>query len=556
MRSIPMALTVDYVKRARVSAICVLLYLIGIPALVQILLIWQGLADPWHLLADKPLEPHGLLLALVGFMVVVFVGQRDKHFGVTSRLYVLPLPTVQLVTLRLLQAAVTVFLLCVVTMEANKLLFGMKWPTWGPALALAVFAMWIHAAYWTMLDFRFWKLVALAAVFTGLVWWLASRAYPNGFYEPPETWNGPTQLEVFTMLLAALSAGAMSVLAVARHRRGDCESPAAWFARQLHWLEPKAGERRSFASPEPAMLWLEWNRRGMAMPAIWLSVLLAVLLIGSVRVVMDWSRAIEVLQFQIALGLFAQGYVSVVIGLFLGHRNQSSSRVEFDSYSATRPVTNSAMSWSVLRSTGRALLACYAIIALLLVPMVVWTCLQGDLSELRALPDKLPNGLAALGVWRVPLVIGLSLLATWAGVGLSTSIVLAGRPRFLVAVICTFFGIPLLWVVMLNTIITSNLRPQAAALSAGLFGLACLGGTLLAFSRALRQRFVRTPTACLSALGWLLLCTVLVIVWQIIPTPNPAPYGWLAWPLLPGLLALPFAPLATAPLALAWNRHR
>jgi hypothetical protein len=31
---------------------------------------------------------------------------------------------------------------------------------------------------------------------------------------------------------------------------------------------------------------------------------------------------------------------------------------------------------------------------------------------------------------------------------------------------------------------------------------------------------------------------------------------WLALPLVPGLLALVLAPLATAPLALAWNRHR
>lgn len=555
MRSIPVAMTVDYLKRARITALCVLLYMIGVPALFCVVMVWQGLPAP-DVFGKAPLGLSALLVPLFGFMLVVWMGQRDKHFGVTGRMYVLPLPTWQLAALRMLQAGITVGLLCLVTMEANKLLFGLTWPSWGPVLAMAVMAMWLQAAYWTLLDFRLWKLAAVAAVFTAIVWWVASRLHPNGFYEPAETWTGPTQTESLTLAAAALLAGVTSAIAIGRHRRGDFETPAAWALRRFGALELRLAEPRTFASPEAAMLWLEWTRRGVVMPALYGALMIVSILVGAVRVWLDWSRPIDVLEFQLALALLVQPQLAGVIGLAIGHRNQSSSRVEIDSYSATRPVSVAAMSNAVLRSSARAVLLGYLVMAVLIVPMGLWVLLQDGPQGLKSLQEMIPDAmLHSLGAWCVVLVLGASLLATWASVGLAASLVFVGQSRFLAGVLFASLGTLVVWVIAINHIVAPELRPGAGSLSAGLLGLACLGSTIWAFWRAIRDRHLRPQTAWLAGIGWLSLCVLLVIVWQVVPA-NPPSHSWLALPLLPGLLALPFAPLATAPLALAWNRHR
>jgi hypothetical protein len=179
--------------------------------------------------------------------------------------------------------------------------------------------------------------------------------------------------------------------------------------------------------------------------------------------------------------------------------------------------------------------------------MALWVYWQDGLSTL----PKLQEVFRALGIWAVPIVLGISLLATWASVGLSASLVLAGRSSLLSWVLFVGLGTFLAWVITVNYFIARELQPQAMALSAGVFGFVCLGGTAWAFSRAVRQRLVRRQTAILCGLGWLLLCAILFIVWR-----DASPHAWLASPFFPGLLALPLAPLATAPLALAWNRHR
>ena len=132
------------------AAAFVLLYLIGLPALLYMAMAWQGFS-PATLFEKAPLTLNGMLVPLFFFTLVVWVGQRDKHFGMTTRLYCLPIATWQLVACRLLQGTVTVAILCLIALEVNKGLFAMSWPAAGPVLSMAVMAMWLQAAYWTLL---------------------------------------------------------------------------------------------------------------------------------------------------------------------------------------------------------------------------------------------------------------------------------------------------------------------------------------------------------------------------------------------------------------------
>jgi hypothetical protein len=77
-----------------------------------------------------------------------------------------------------------------------------------------------------------------------------------------------------------------------------------------------------------------------------------------------------------------------------------------------------------------------------------------------------------------------------------------------------------------------------------------IGGTIAAFLTARRreQHLLSIPKAFAA---WLFLfCLLLAPFFQ---DPDVL---WLAAPILAGLLALSFSPLATAPLAMALNRHR
>jgi hypothetical protein len=84
-----------------------------------------------------------------------------------------------------------------------------------------------------------------------------------------------------------------------------------------------------------------------------------------------------------------------------------------------------------------------------------------------------------------------------------------------------------------------------------IIGACCLLGTAWAFTAARRRHLIDSARLCLGPGLWLLLCLSVGWVWLSRDEP-----GLSTIVLVMGLLALAVAPLATAPLALAWNRHR
>ena len=82
-------------------------------------------------------------------------------------------------------------------------------------------------------------------------------------------------------------------------------------------------------------------------------------------------------------------------------------------------------------------------------------------------------------------------------------------------------------------------------------GICCVLGTAGAFFAARRQYLIAPIMLCLGLGLWLILCISIGFMWLTRTEP-----GLSSVVLAMGLLALPVAPLATAPLALAWNRHR
>lgn len=77
----------------------------------------------------------------------------------------------------------------------------------------------------------------------------------------------------------------------------------------------------------------------------------------------------------------------------------------------------------------------------------------------------------------------------------------------------------------------------------------CLGGTVAAFASAWRRKLVSIQTVLGTLAVYVLLLAFCFFAWG-------ERINLLGVLLILGLFAVPLAPLAAAPLALAWNRHR
>jgi hypothetical protein len=159
---------------------------------------------------------------------------------------------------------------------------------------------------------------------------------------------------------------------------------------------------------------------------------------------------------------------------------------------------------------------------------------------LAALPEQ-------IGWWYFP----ATLLGAWTSAGVFASIMLTGR-RGLVGLI-VFATIAL---TLGGTLTAKNwLSPQAQEylLEGGLFcgGIGFAAYTVWVFATARRRLLIGGPTLYFAATAWAALCTLLGFVWRIHSAPGLAILVFVA-----GIFALSVAPLASAPLALTWNRNR
>jgi hypothetical protein len=153
------------------------------------------------------------------------------------------------------------------------------------------------------------------------------------------------------------------------------------------------------------------------------------------------------------------------------------------------------------------------------------------------------------------LFIAAVIIISWGSVGFGASMTFMGRPRLLWGFLLFISSIGPIFIV-LDTLHTLNLIPFGIvpALWRSIpwtIGVCCLLGTTCAFLAARRQYLITSRILCFGFGLWLVLCISVGFIW--LPGKEPELSSIV---LVAGLLTLPVAPLATAPLALAWNRHR
>jgi hypothetical protein len=210
---------------------------------------------------------------------------------------------------------------------------------------------------------------------------------------------------------------------------------------------------------------------------------------------------------------------------------------------ATRPMTSTDMSRTMLKAAGISVFIAWIIWALAF--LAVYAIL------LLAHIDPRPQLPKAVGWWYFP----VTLVGSWIVLTFLATIGQTGRPMLYAILFCgipaVFIGTTLLSHYALSDAAQAQLRQCIAAATGVIFVL----GTAWAFVVARRRSLIGSPTVWAAASVWTALCSLLVLFWsqhrnEHVNSPLPVLV------LVTGLLAMAVFPLAAAPLALAWNRNR
>lgn len=460
------------------------------------------------------------------------------------RQYALPVQTGALVGWTLANGSLAVAITYWLTALGFNTLFHADLPYWGPAWwSVVVYAI-VQATAWSVTGGR--SALVLGVVYLALLTVFAGQPNLTQRLLPTASQTGagpiwPTMSAAELAVLLVVVAGCYlaAVYVVGRDRRGD-----AW---TLAWLSPaswghRIGDRvfvataaneftpRSLRSPRAAQFWMEWQSKGRYV-VLYVAATIAVL----------WVFAALNRDNRDSVSTAASGLtgmlilISPLVGVYLGHR---SDRFDMEPFLATRPLSDGDMAMVVLR---HAAAACGA-------GALVWLV---GVAVTVAVWDPFPTGVFPTSHDAAPVLLLAAemlagfLLLVWTLVALGATVGMA-RSWFVPA---GGLGGGVLLIILIN--IAGQAWFVAAAIATLLLVAGSVGGTAAAFLAARRRRLI----SVLTMLGALAAYVVLVLACFLVSRSEGAvpPESLLR---IIGFCAAPLAPLAAAPLALAWNRHR
>ena len=527
MRSVPVAITWEMLTRGRWNLLAFALAANLMPMFLLSALRHEGAIEPSD---TSLLIMHVVLIQLNMF---IFGAALFDAAGQPARLFALPVSTASLVAWQMLPAMAVMVLQSVTSTALMNAAFDVGWPLWGPALFAAVGVAAMQAVLWTT-EKSGWILLALTVVGLVLGLWFKSRFGPL-FSQPTHLWLEVAPLEVLTLLMFAGLSYYAAVVGVARRRCGESLPSLGIIAWVERVFDPPPDVGPPFVAPLQAQYWMEWRKKGWALPVI--------VVFGMFIGLSIWVIFIRKLP-HLFEGFAAGGAMVTMmgfIGMFLGNVGSNDTTFEMGHFLATRPLTNTEISRTILKVLARSVLMAWTIWA---VPFAI---LYATLCWNQAVPHTSDNFVTNWG-WRY---FPATLLGCWTITTVLASLAMTGRSTLLAK---TFFGVVAF---LIGEMLFSKFAlPADARLSfdRGVFvtiGVLLGLGTIWLFFAARRRGLIGTSTVSIAACVWTLLSGLIVLDWSLHPA-RPQLLGVLAF----SAAALVVAPLAAAPLAMAWNRNR
>ncbi len=522
-------------RRHRIGAALDVLYLVAAALIVALLPVPIRSRVVGFYLA---MAGSGMLLhVLTVFSYGVEVELSKKDSGFPPRTFTLPVPTWKLVSCPMFGGLAAIYAVWIWAAVFVLRPCGYPARLLSPAAVLAAFLAVIQALAWTPFA-EGWMRIVLTTVMLSLLA-AANFVLVNLAGIEWEGWNVAAFGTVWVAAWCAALAG------VSRARRGDAFNwPAAQrlIQRILEW---QPGRRRAFRSASHAQRWCEL-RRGAALAPFYVGVLLVML-----TPVLFVERSFGASKWGLVLvAIFLPPMIFAFLGTTFG-KPDPWSKSSISAFLATRPLSCADLVAAKFRAAMIAsAVSCLMVVAFLL----LWLAFAGNRDlVLQALQGISPVKIIAIAL--------LGPIVWWAFVWKSLAegfyLGLTGR-EWVVNAAGIAFGS--LFMIMLGAGLWLYFYP--AYLPAVLRWTSWLLGVALAVKlglaawtmHALRQRRLVPRRQLLQGLAmWCAIVAAVCcgVVWLV-------PREWAsAWALTAGcILMTPFARLAAAPLALAWNRHR
>ncbi len=478
-------------------------------------------------------------LAVFSFGLAGDLAARESIYP--ARMFTLPVTTAALAGWPMLYGTAAMAILWLATRLFAVWPSGIDVPLIWPALGAAALLAWTQALTWMPYPLPGLRVI-VAVLWLGVIDSVVLLALRYNATEPVML-----AILVPQVPLAYLVAR----FAVARARHGDVPDWRGVFARHRPVAAVPPRRRRPFQSPARAQAWFEWHRHGRSLPALVLILLpfeLALLFIAGNT---------PALVLSIVLGAlltppFMAGFAAATV------RKSSPSATDSHGvppFIATRPLTNAALITATLTASIRSTLAAWLLVVLA-IPVAL--CLSGTGPLVIERARRLVETVGAPRATAFALLVVAALMAsTWKHLVQSLYIGLTGRDWVVKAsVFLTLFFLTVL--ALIGVWIDEDRNMRAVLWDALPWILVVLvSGKMFAAAwvatRLYRSRVISDRTLVTGAASW---CVGVLALYGLL--------GWLvSGPLPPryfllliAILAIPFARLSAAPLALAWNRHR
>lgn len=531
MRTIPAALTWELFTRNRWQFLLMACGASVLPLLLYTALEYQGAIDP--------MEP-GLMMMhviLIQINMFIFASGLMTAMGPMSRLYAYPARASTLVAWQLIPAMICMFVEMMASTAILNTMFDLRWPLWGPSLFAAVAMSGVMAVAW-LTEKTFWLPIGTGLAAAGFGLWFKSRYGAVLDQLPTHYWDNFTLAEGVTLLILAVLSHQLAVYAVERNRCGETLpslNVTAWLERQFD------GPRvipAGMLSPAAAQLWFEWHKKGWAMPGI-----VIIGLTFGAPIWLIFSRDPTDLVEALLLGGGAMmGCVGLVGGIVHGNCSTRDQDLVMSQFLATRPITTAQLGRIMLWNTAKGAATAIGLWATTAAVITVPLLLSGVVSA-----GTLDGELRETWWWWIP----LASLSPWVfGAGLA-AILLAGRGSLFAGVTLTLFALTILTNFLTSALLTADQQKFFWQVVLIAISVMIALGTASLFAIARRRELVDALTSWMSLTTWIALVVILVLAHVFI--------GHWPWQVVVcgiGALALVVAPLATTPLALAWNRTR
>ena len=546
MRSPAISLGWELWHRNRLASVLVL-SAIPICCLVRSLPVSQLIHE--NLLA---FELIGMLMAMTTIFWIHSYVDNDKqghHMGFPSRLFILPLSTITLITRPVLFGAAAIGLFYFGWS-------GLIYPKWGlvlpgpwlrcHVLTLAAMMVSLQAIVWSFHRFPWIRFVLLGTVLIGL------GAF--GILMPVHDFPGLGQSGTIACLAAILVVAYVgAILGVERDRRGGWHGwTSRWFER---WLDVLPRRREDFGSQFQALLWFEWRRKGLFLACLFALPPAATVLIFPVPSALYFETTQALLTYA-ALPIMV-AITSSTFGLGLAKSDFWRRDPALHPFIATRPVrpgdlVMAKMKVAALIVLGGLLLVCFLAVPAFNLPR--WLTNE-DANFPSWSRFKTEN--AALIEWAShPLIMLTAFALSWKAMIEGMCIGLTGRTRTILWQ--SMRGAAIFFLLIFAAIWVSrhpdhfpNWRPVLLWLAAALL-LFKVMSALWSLRTARTRRVYSTRQLCWLTLIWSGIAGCVLgsgFLLRLLNLPNELLFFGVAW-LFPG------ASLARCALNLAGNRHR